>query len=217
MGYVCCVLFGCMSGSCFEYTGAIPSGYSSYEDWADNAKVQAYYLNAYGNLTYDAAKAATIPDEDEEVKEEEEEENVPTLSEIVDAIYPVGSIYMSVNAANPSTLFGGSWARIEDTFLLAGGSYHPPGETGGASKYELSAKHKHLAPIGYNSTALGALAINGYTSAGRGNAYSTVDVKYSGSSLASNVNVCYTADAEVSATIPTVPPYLSVYVWERIA
>ena len=64
-GYVCCILYGCITGSCFEYTGAIPSGYSSYDDWADNAKVQAYYLNSNGNLTYDAAKAATLPDEDE--------------------------------------------------------------------------------------------------------------------------------------------------------
>lgn len=28
---------------------------------------------------------------------------------IVDMVYPIGSIYMSVNSANPSTLFGGTW------------------------------------------------------------------------------------------------------------
>lgn len=31
------------------------------------------------------------------------------ISNLLDAIYPVGSIYMSANSANPSTLFGGSW------------------------------------------------------------------------------------------------------------
>ena len=32
-----------------------------------------------------------------------------TPSTVVDLIYPVGSIYMSVNSVNPSTFFGGTW------------------------------------------------------------------------------------------------------------
>lgn len=31
------------------------------------------------------------------------------INELADMIYPVGSIYMSVNNVNPSTLFGGTW------------------------------------------------------------------------------------------------------------
>ena len=30
-------------------------------------------------------------------------------------VYPVGSIYMSVNSTNPAELFGGAWVRIENT------------------------------------------------------------------------------------------------------
>lgn len=37
-------------------------------------------------------------------------------------IYPVGSIYMSVNSTNPSTLFGGTWEQIKGRFLLAAGT-----------------------------------------------------------------------------------------------
>ena len=30
------------------------------------------------------------------------------------SVYPVGSIYMSVNSTSPATLFGGTWERIQD-------------------------------------------------------------------------------------------------------
>lgn len=32
-------------------------------------------------------------------------------------VYPVGSIYMSVNSVDPATLFGGTWSRIEENNL----------------------------------------------------------------------------------------------------
>ena len=37
---------------------------------------------------------------------------------IVDIIYPVGSVYLSVNATSPATLFGGTWTQIKDGFLF---------------------------------------------------------------------------------------------------
>lgn len=66
-GYVCCILYGCQSGSCVEYTGLVPTQpeeYADMDDWADRAKTQAYYLNDKGNLTYDAERASALPDED---------------------------------------------------------------------------------------------------------------------------------------------------------
>lgn len=33
-------------------------------------------------------------------------------SEILNLIYPVGSIYLSVNSTDPSTFIGGTWERI---------------------------------------------------------------------------------------------------------
>ena len=57
-----------------------------------------------------------------------------TNAEIVNLIYPVGSIYMSVNSTSPATLFGGTWAQLKDRFLLGkGDTYTTNGATGGAA------------------------------------------------------------------------------------
>lgn len=77
---------------------------------------------------------------------------VSTLTEkfasIIDIIYPVGSIYMSVNAADPSTLFSGtSWEKLEGRFLLGSDSTYKPGSTGGEATHTLTydemPKHTH--------------------------------------------------------------------------
>lgn len=61
-------------------------------------------------------------------------------------VYPVGSIYMSVNSTDPSELFGGTWEQLEDTFLLAAGETHEAGETGGEEEHVLtSAETAHFA------------------------------------------------------------------------
>lgn len=39
------------------------------------------------------------------------------VSVIVNKIYPVGSIYMSINSTEPSVLFGGTWERMKGGFL----------------------------------------------------------------------------------------------------
>ena len=52
---------------------------------------------------------------------------------VVDSIYPVGSIYMSVNSTSPATLFGGTWSQLKDRFLLGAGDTYSNGATGGAA------------------------------------------------------------------------------------
>ena len=59
------------------------------------------------------------------------------------AVYPVGSIYMSVNNVSPSTLFGfGVWEKIEDKFLLASGTTFEDGSTGGSAD-SVVVSHNH--------------------------------------------------------------------------
>lgn len=120
------------------------------------------------------------------------------ITGIADAIYPVGSIYMSVNAADPSTLFGGSWSRIEDTFLLAAGLKHAPGNTGGAESAEISiGAHTHTIETEDNVKFVSGAVTSG-----------SYDIPITGKT---------NSGGGTTKTISTMPPYLAVYVWQRTA
>lgn len=56
---VSCTPFNCKDKSCQEYTGTIPSGYDTLQEWAQNANIRAYKIVS-GNLVYDAAKDAEL-------------------------------------------------------------------------------------------------------------------------------------------------------------
>lgn len=77
--------------------------------------------------------------------------------DIVDLIYPVGSIYISMNSANPSTLFGGTWEAFGQGRVLIGvgtgndgsaGLSFAAGDTGGEYRHKLSVSempsHTHI-------------------------------------------------------------------------
>ena len=69
-------------------------------------------------------------------------------------VYPVGSIYMSVNSTSPAKLFGGTWEQIKDMFLLACGDTYANGAKGGEASHTLTVAempaHSHSAST--NST-----------------------------------------------------------------
>lgn len=207
-GYVSCILYGCTTGSCVEYNGLVPSAPEAYEDmddWANNAQIQAYYLDSNGNLAYDPAKAASLPDENDIAPFTDEQLEAMGIisaiertikSTVYDAIYPVGSIYMSLNAVNPSILFGGVWERIEDKFLLSAGSTYTAGSEGGSASYDLNVEaHKHTIDTEDNVKFVPEAVTSG-----------SYDIPITGTSK--------TAGA-INKNIPTLPPYLAVYVWQR--
>lgn len=136
---------------------------------------------------------------------------------IVDLIYPVGSIYMSVNSADPGTLFGRTWQQIKDRFLLSAGDTYAGGTTGGSAKATLPS-HTHT--VGSNNYQLWG-AKKGAGSTEPGNQISG-DAKYyaavKGNSTANYkwlASVDSTGVSDVSNA--NMPPYLAVHVWQRIS
>lgn len=41
---------------------------------------------------------------------------------LLDIVYPVGSVYITFNSVNPSNSVGGTWEKIEDKFLQSSGT-----------------------------------------------------------------------------------------------
>lgn len=57
----------------------------------------------------------------------------------LDLAHPVGSVYLQVGGTDPATAFGGTWKKIEGSYLLTSGSYD--GVTLSAGKKVGEAKH----------------------------------------------------------------------------
>ena len=66
----------------------------------------------------------------------------------LDKRYPIGSLYWSSESTDPSTLFGGTWERIKDKFILAAGDNYEAGSTGGEVSHKLTTSeipsHNHV-------------------------------------------------------------------------
>lgn len=124
---------------------------------------------------------------------------------IFDMIYPIGSIYISINNTNPSTMFGGTWEQIEDAFLLAAGDTYAGGSTGG------NANHKHLTCFGFDGNSIYGYADN-----------SGLPMYGSGVYNGNRIHVGITQDSgalRIASTqeASSMPPYLTVYMWKRVS
>ena len=124
-------------------------------------------------------------------------------STIFDNIYPVGSIYMSVNNTNPANLFGGTWTQLKDRFLLGAGSTYTNGSTGGSATQRLSVanlpSHTHPQYVATNGGSTSAnLDYNGWVSNGK--------------AVAQGIPTGATGQG---TKFDIMPPYLVVYMWQR--
>lgn len=161
-----------------------------------------------------------------------------SIENLLNKTYPVGSIYMSVNSTDPSTLFGGTWERLKGRFLIGAGAVADTnsntrfgslgaekpdiasGETGGEYYHQLNAtempEHNH--------------DTNDWTIVANKNA-ALVSTNFGAKSLAktepTNIvpNIKATKNEDGNRTgleggggkHNNMPPYLAVFMWKRTA
>lgn len=133
-----------------------------------------------------------------------------TKASVLNLIYPVGSIYMSITNVSPATFIGGTWQRIQDVFLLAAGNTYSAGSTGGEASHALTSEengpHTHAIYVRLGipgNTSMEAITASAYDYASPAEDVSMAAsiLKSSGSGQAHN----------------NMPPYLAVYMWKRTA
>ena len=124
---------------------------------------------------------------------------------ILEAVYPVGSIYMSVNNTSPATLFGGTWEAIQGKFLLgAYGNTYKAGSTGGEATHTLTTREmpNHNHAVFYpNDGAADHSAPGNYPDGPSDSTYFAVG--------------SYTSSEGGGEAHNNMPPYLAVYIWKR--
>lgn len=128
---------------------------------------------------------------------------------IIDMVYPVGSIYMSVNSTNPSVLFGGTWSawgsgRVPVGVNVSDADFSTVEKTGGEKTHTLSLDempaHNHTYTVPYFRMESNAA---------------------SGGSLNNILEITETTDntnnAGGGAAHNNLQPYITCYMWKRTA
>ena len=136
---------------------------------------------------------------------------------LFDLIYPVGSIYISTNNVNPSTLFGGTWEAFGAGRTLIGAGTGTDanstsqtfagGDTGGEYSHQLTISempaHNHKQYFYIANSLPGG--IDGFLVYGNPNGANRNYGNYMSESLGGN------------AKHTNIQPYITVYIWKRTA
>ena len=123
---------------------------------------------------------------------------------LLDWTYPVGSIYLSVDATSPAAKFGGTWTPIENLFLYPVPTNTAAGVQGGESSHTLTVaempSHSHSRRMAYGgSNGQNIPTYDKSTNAPYG--YGTIeDTGVTGGNAAHN----------------NMPPYMTMYAWHRV-
>lgn len=132
-----------------------------------------------------------------------------TQAQVINLVYPVGALYLSVNDVNPGTfLTGTTWQRITDTFLLAGGNTYTIGASGGEAAHTITINEMPNHVHDWRGRLLANL-----------NAGTQRTVPLFGTdSCAELIAEGKGPQAEGGGqAMPIMPPYLAINIWKRTA
>ena len=157
-------------------------------------------VNVTAKIDYDAyATIKYVDSADEKLQ--------ATIDAILSRIYPVGSIYLSVDSTSPESIFGGTWEPIPTgKMLLSAGDGYAVESTGGEAEHTLTVdelpSHSH------------DMLIKNTNESGR-----TYEANNSGSGSSGfeNFATWHTKTTGGGKAHNNLPPYLAVYMWKRIA
>lgn len=132
---------------------------------------------------------------------------------LLDFVYPIGSIYMSVSSTNPELLIGGEWVswgagRVPVGVDASDNDFNTVEKTGGEKKHKLTTvempKHKHNVGIYINNSVSGTDVYwfdpSGFASGNTGSSNSTKVSEVGGDQAHNNLQ-----------------PYITCYMWKRVA
>ena len=152
------------------------------------------------------------------------------LSAVLQAVYPVGSIYLNAtNSTNPATLLGfGTWSafgagRMPVGFNSGDSNFNAAEKTGGSAN-AVVVSHAHTATSTVTDPGH-AHTISGYNSGGNGT-YQPAGAGVAGSfqytlgtgGASTGVSVATSvASTGASATNANLPPFITIFMWKRTA
>lgn len=224
------------SGTAFTYGGGAISTESSYD-------VKYTITDAFTTVTFlDTVSTAAVlmdfkaggkgiaigkvAEKDKTVEIDSSWELEVHGKKLIDYIYPVGSIYLSVNATSPATLFGGSWTQLKDRFLVGTGTY-ANGATGGEATHVLTRAEQpsvvgqlQFRQVGTTNVVdvYGTSSTTPFSYTANGGAKWANQATQQANSTSTNKNAVIKFDNGGKGTAHNnLPPYLAVYMWKRTA
>lgn len=156
------------------------------------------------------------------------ESSVAYTNKLLNLIYPVGSIYMSVNNVSPASFLGGTWVALQDRFLIGAGQQYAVNSTGGSTTHTLTTaempSHNHtfsgnsLAAHSHNFGVFNADVSTrvDYLTEEAGTNWGTSFTKgiHSSGAMAISGGISSTGSSQAHSIMN---PYLAVYMWKRTA